>query len=103
MKKIVLLVAASMLMLGCDKSDDSVSPADRNEALYGQWEYIAITSDTAVDINGDNTVNIDLYNTNEIRQCLKDNYNLLCITGESEKNAYSINENGSELWRSGCL
>lgn len=66
----------------------------RNEALFGQWEYEAIESDTAVDINGDGTVNIDLYNTNEIRQCLKDNLTFFASRGEGELNAFTINENG---------
>ncbi len=94
MKKKVLALAILIGLIGCDKSDDDVSSADRDQALYGQWEYEAIMSDTAVDINGDNTVNIDLYNTNEIRQCLKDNLTFFASRGEGEKNAYSLNENG---------
>jgi len=60
----------------------------------GQWEYEAIDSNTAVDINGDGTVNVDLFNTNEIRQCLKDNLTFFSSRGPGEKNAFSINENG---------
>ncbi|HDZ14682.1 MAG TPA: hypothetical protein ENH60_07255 [Pricia sp.] len=82
-----------LVILSCNK-DDEVSVDDRNEALFGQWEYEAIMSDTAVDINGDGTVNIDLYNTNEIRQCLKDNLTFFASRGGEEKNAFSINENG---------
>lgn len=94
MKNKVLLFAVLAGMIGCDKSDDAVSASDRNDALYGQWEYEAIMSDTAVDINGDNTVNIDLYNTNEIRQCLKDNITAFAFSGEGNKNSYFLNESG---------
>mgnify|MGYP000730816687 CR=1 FL=1 len=83
-----------LVILSCNNNDDEVSVDDRNEALFGQWEFEAITSNTAVDINGDGTVNIDLYNTNEIRQCLKDNLTFFASRGGEEKNAFSINENG---------
>ena len=73
MGKHLLIFGMVLGLLSCSNDDDGVSLGDRNEALFGQWEYEAIESDTAVDINGDGTVNIDLYNTNEIRQCLKDN------------------------------
>ena len=72
MRKYTITVGVILVISSCSKDDD-VSINDRKEALFGQWEYEAIDSDTAVDINGDGTVNIDLYNTNEIRQCLKDN------------------------------
>ena len=93
--KIIKIVCLSLMLviLACNK-DDEVSVDDRNEALFGQWEFEAITSNTAVDINGDGTVNIDLYNTNEIRQCLKDNLTFFASRGGEEKNAFSINENG---------
>lgn len=93
--KLIKNVCLSLLLIiiSCN-NDDEVSVDDRNEALFGQWEYEAITSDTAVDINGDGTVNIDLYNTNEIRQCLKDNLTFFASRGDEEKNAFSINENG---------
>ncbi|TLP81813.1 hypothetical protein [Maribacter sp. ACAM166] len=96
MKKILfgLLLAIAMVIISCNKNDDDISVDDRNEALFGQWEYEAIMSNTAVDINGDGTVNIDLYNTNEIRQCLKDNLTFFASRGGEEKNAFSINENG---------
>lgn len=94
MKNKILFFAVLAAMTACDKSDDEVSGSDRNQAIFGQWEYEAITSDTAVDLNGDNTVNVDLYNTNEIRQCLKDNLTFFASRGEGEKNAYSLNENG---------
>jgi hypothetical protein len=51
-------------------------------------------SDTAVDINGDNTVNVDLYNTNEIRQCIKDNITVFASNVEGAKNVFIINESG---------
>ena len=93
--KIIKNVCLSLMLviISCN-NDDNVSMDDRNEALFGQWEYEAIMSDTAVDINGDGTVNIDLYNTNEIRQCLKDNLTFFASRGGEEKNAFSINENG---------
>ncbi|HEA19732.1 hypothetical protein LCGC14_1097410 [marine sediment metagenome] len=89
----IICISIMLVILSCNK-DDEVSVDDRNEALFGQWEYEAIMSDTAVDINGDGTVNIDLYNTNEIRQCLKDNLTFFASRGGEEKNAFSINENG---------
>lgn len=83
-----------LIMISCSKDDD-ISVEDRREALFGQWEYEAIMSDTAVDINGDGTVNIDLYNTNEIRQCLKDNLTFFTDGPAAVgKDAFSINENG---------
>ena len=94
MKNKILFFAVLAAMTACDKSDEEVTGSDRNQALFGQWEYEAIMSDTAVDINGDNTVNIDLYNTNEIRQCIKDNLTFFASRAEGEKNAYTINENG---------
>ena len=43
---------------------------------------------------GDGTVNIDLFNTQEIRQCIKDNLTFFTERGVGEKGAYTINENG---------
>jgi|TARA_R110002074_G_scaffold106578_2_gene230205 hypothetical protein len=94
MKNKILFFAVLTAITACDKSDDEVTGSDRNQALFGQWEYEAIMSDTAVDINGDNTVNVDLYNTNEIRQCIKDNITVFAAREVGEKNAYSLNENG---------
>ncbi|RIV68983.1 hypothetical protein D2U88_17630 [Flagellimonas aequoris] len=81
-------------MLSCSNDDDSVSDSDRGNALLGQWEYQAIMTDGAVDVNGDGTVNIDLFNTQEIRQCIKDNLTFFTERGEGEKGDYSINDNG---------
>tara|TARA_E500000318_G_scaffold110533_1_gene126264 strand:+ start:9966 stop:10451 length:486 start_codon:yes stop_codon:yes gene_type:complete len=96
MKSIVFIfLAFSMLLFfACNSDDDSVAESDRSQALLGQWEYEAIDSNTAVDINGDGTVNVDLFNTNEIRQCLKDNLTFFSSRGPGEKSAFSINENG---------
>ncbi len=95
MKKYFLISAILFgLLSSCDKNDDTVASGDRNQALFGQWEYAAILSDRAVDIDGNGTSNIDLYNSNEIRQCIKDNLTAFASRGEDEKNAYSINENG---------
>mgnify|MGYP000247336850 FL=1 len=69
----IFLAFSMFLFFACNSDDDSVAESDRSQALLGQWEYEAIDSNTAVDINGDGTVNVDLFNTNEIRQCLKDN------------------------------
>ncbi|SFC40539.1 hypothetical protein SAMN04487891_110146 [Flagellimonas taeanensis] len=93
MRKYTITVGVILVISSCSKDDD-VSINDRKEALFGQWEYEAIESNTAVDINGDGTVNIDLYNTNEIRQCLKDNLTFFASRGEGEPNAFTINENG---------
>ena len=87
-----LLFMGILALYSCS-NDDDITMENRNEALYGQWEYEAIESNTAVDINGDGTVNIDLYNTNEIRQCLKDNLTFFASRGEGELNAFTINEN----------
>lgn len=87
-----LLIVA--LLSSCRDDDDTVSLDNRTEALFGQWEYEAIDSDTAVDINGDGTVNVDLFNTNEIRQCVKDNLIFFSDNGPGERSAFSINENG---------
>src|SRR5690606_33676860 len=93
MRKYLLAVGIVSVLSSCN-NDDDISIEDRNEALFGQWEYEAIDSNTAVDINGDGTVNIDFYNSNEIRQCLKDNLTFFASRGEGESNAYTINENG---------
>ena len=95
MGKHLLIFGMVLGLLSCSNDDDGVSLGDRNEALFGQWEYEAIESDTAVDINGDGTVNIDLYNTNEIRQCLKDNLTFFSDGPADEgKDLFTINENG---------
>jgi len=94
MRKYLLIFGMLAVVSSCDKDDDNVSLDNREESLFGQWEYEDIMSDTAVDINGDGTVNIDLFNTNEIRQCLKDNLTFFADRGEGEKDAYTINENG---------
>ncbi|RPG32208.1 MAG: hypothetical protein CBB72_011135 [Muricauda sp. TMED12] len=93
MRKYILTLVIVLVLFSCSKDDD-ISIDDRNEALFGQWEYEAIDSNTAVDVNGDGTVNIDLYNTNEIRQCLKDNLTFFSEGMTGEKNDFSINENG---------
>lgn len=90
----VFLAFPVLLFFSCSSDDDSVAGSDRSQALFGQWEYEAIDSNTAVDINGDSTVNVDLFNTNEIRQCLKDNLTFFSSRGPGEKSAFSINENG---------
>jgi len=91
----IFLAFPMLLFLSCNSDDDSVAESDRKQALFGQWEYEAIDSNTAVDINGDGTVNIDLYNTNEIRQCLKDNLTFFSDGPADEgKDSYTINENG---------
>ncbi|MER3373822.1 MAG: hypothetical protein RIM83_04220 [Allomuricauda sp.] len=93
MRKYLLEVGIILVLFSCSKGDD-ISIEDRDEALFGQWEYEAIDSDTAVDINGDGTVNIDLYNTNEIRQCFKDNLTFFTEGPIGEKNEFRLNENG---------
>lgn len=86
---------ALAILSSCDKDDDNVGLDNQREALFGQWEYEAIMSDTAVDINGDGTVNIDLFNTNEVRQCLKDNLTFFSDGPADEgKDLFTINENG---------
>lgn len=96
MKMIYFSVLALIFMIfsSCKKDDDNISESARSEALLGQWEYVAITTDKAVDINGDGTVNIDLFNTQEIRQCIKDNLTFFTARAAGEKGDYSINDNG---------
>lgn len=93
-KNTFFLISSMVLFFSCNNDNGSVSESDRNQALLGQWEYQAIMTDRAVDINGDGTSNIDLFNTQEIKQCLKDNLTFFAERGEDEKRAYSINENG---------
>ena len=59
MRKYLLTFGMLALLLSCDNDDDNISIDNREEALFGQWEYEAIRSNTAVDINGDGTVNVD--------------------------------------------
>ncbi len=93
-KNTFFLIFSMILFFSCSKDDNSVPDSDRDHALLGQWEYQAIVTDRAVDINGDGTSNIDLFNTQEIKQCLKDNLTFFAERGEGEKGAYNINENG---------
>lgn len=81
------------VLLSCNKDDDSVSISDRGKALLGQWEYTAIMTDRAVDFNGDNTSNIDLFNTQELPQCSKDNITTFTEDGPSGKPEYNVTEN----------
>ncbi|MGC1516447.1 MAG: hypothetical protein WA810_12790 [Maribacter sp.] len=90
----VFLAFPMLLFFSCSSDDDSVAESGRSQALFGQWEYEAIDSNIAIDINGDGSVNVDLFNTNEIRQCLKDNLTFFSSRGLGEKSAFSINENG---------
>lgn len=92
--KVLLFTLAVLFTISCSKDKDDVSVTDRASALLGQWEYESIMTDHAVDINGDGTANIDLFNTQEIQQCLKDNLTFFTERGEGEKGAYSVNENG---------
>lgn len=89
-----LLIPILFICAACNKDDVKVIESDRAETLLGQWKYEAITSDKAVDINGDGTVNVDLFNTQEIRQCIKDNLTFFTEMGTNGNNVYSINENG---------
>ena len=90
----IFLILPILLLFSCNSDDDAVAESDRGLALLGQWEYQAIMTDRAVDINGDGTSNIDLFNTQEIKQCLKDNLTFFAERGVGEKGAFSINENG---------
>jgi len=90
----IFLILPILLLFSCNNDDDTVAISDRSQALLGQWEYESIMSDSAVDINGDGTVNIDLFNTQEIRQCIKDNLTFFTEMGETGKGTYTINENG---------
>lgn len=89
-----IIFVIGILFVSCSKDKDDVDLTDRASALLGQWKYESIKSDHAVDLNDDGTVNIDLFNTQEIRQCIKDNLTFFAERGKGEKGAYSINENG---------
>lgn len=88
------LIPLLLLFICCSKDDEKVLETNRAEALLGQWKYGAIMTDKAIDINGDGTVNIDLFNTQEMRQCLKDNLTFFTEMGLNGSGVYSINENG---------
>ena len=93
-KNLLMPLLSLALLISCSDDNGTVALDKRVETLFGQWEYEAIDSNTAVDINGDGTVNVDLFNTNEIRQCIKDNLTFFSSRGSGEKSAFSINENG---------
>lgn len=95
MKKVSFIIFSliTLLCISCKKSNDEISLEDRNKALLGQWEYEAIMTDHAVDINGDNTSNIDLFNTQELPQCVKDNVTTFTENGPSGKPEYNVTEN----------
>lgn len=92
--RVFFLAFSILLFFSCKSDDDAVAESDRNQALLGQWEYQSIMTNKAVDINGDGIVNIDLFNTQEIRQCIKDNLTFFTERGVGEKGDYSINDNG---------
>ncbi len=94
LNSVILYVFPLFLIFSCSKDDTNVSESDKAKALLGQWEYTAIMTDRAVDINGDGTSNIDLFNTQEIKQCIKDNLIFFAERGEGEDGSFSINENG---------
>ncbi len=93
-KYCIFLLPFLFLFVSCSSDDSSLPDSDRSAALLGQWEFTAIMTDRAVDVNGDGISNIDLFNTQEIKQCFKDNLTFFAERGEGEKGAYSINENG---------
>ncbi|SNZ01299.1 hypothetical protein [Flagellimonas pacifica] len=86
------LIIPTLLFLSCKSDDDSVPKSSRDQALLGQWDYEAIVSDRAVDLNGDNISNIDLLGTQEIRQCEKDNITTFTDSGPSNKPEYNVTE-----------
>ena len=95
MKNLQILLTActiAMLFYSCN-NDYDVSIDDRATAILGQWEYVSIMSDRAVDLNGDNESNIDLFGTQELRQCVKDNLTLFTENGPSNKPEFNVNEN----------
>ncbi|NNE78503.1 MAG: hypothetical protein HKN31_15680 [Pricia sp.] len=89
----VAVVSIFMILSSCNKDDDGVAISDRSTALLGQWEYTAITTDRAVDLNGDNISNIDLFGTQELPQCSKDNITTYTESGPSNKPEYNVTEN----------
>tara|TARA_R110000744_G_scaffold226504_3_gene344830 strand:- start:131 stop:613 length:483 start_codon:yes stop_codon:yes gene_type:complete len=93
MKNYFTTVVLIFFILSSCNNDDGVAVSDRNKALLGQWEYTAITTDRAVDLNGDNVSNIDLFGTQELPQCVKDNITTYTENGPSNKPEYNVTEN----------
>lgn len=93
MKNYFITVVSIFLILSSCNNDDGVAVSDRSKALLGQWEYTAITTDRAVDLNGDNVSNIDLFGTQELPQCAKDNITTYTENGPSNKPEYNVTEN----------
>ncbi|MGB3145526.1 MAG: hypothetical protein WBB24_15620, partial [Maribacter sp.] len=89
----VTVMSIFLTLSACRKDDNEVVGSDRGQALLGQWEYDAIETDRAVDLNGDNISNIDLFNTQEISQCIKDNVTTFTENGPSGKPEYNVTEN----------
>lgn len=79
MKKVLQILAIGLVTVSCS-NDDGIDPQDREKALIGQWEYLSITSDRPVDLNGDGQTATDLFNSQEIKQCLKDNLTIFSDT-----------------------
>ena len=91
-----MLIAGTILTLlySCKNDDDGgISAEDRSTAILGQWEYESIMSDRAVDLNGDNISNIDLFGTQEIDQCEKDDLTTFTDNGPSNKPEFNVTEN----------
>ncbi len=90
---IFFLVLQFLLFFSCSNDGNSILKSDRRRALLGQWEYQSIITDRAVDLNGDNTSNINLFNTQELPQCVKDNITTFTDNGPSGKPEYNVTEN----------
>lgn len=92
-KAILSLILIILSFWSCNNDDDAIIGADRETALLGQWDYAAINADRNVDLNGDGQSHTDLFGTQELRQCIKDNVTTFTETGPSGKPEYSVTEN----------
>ena len=88
-----IIFVIGILFVSCSKDKDDVDLTDRASALLGQWKYESIMADHAVDLNADGTSNIDLFNTQEIKQCNKDDLTFFNQDGPSGKDEYIMTEN----------
>ncbi len=93
MKKRFLMVFGLLGFIGCDKSDDAIDGGDRFNALLGQWDIREIMAERAVDLNDDGIASIDLMDSQEIRQCFKDNVTTYRENGPSGRPEYSVTDN----------
>jgi hypothetical protein len=60
MKKLLLLVATTVLFVACSKSDDDNTP--QNATIDGTWKLTAFTTNSACDFNNDGVLTTNFMN-----------------------------------------